>query len=61
MQVVKNPLKMCVQSLSQKDPLEKEMTTQSSILAWRIPDREVWWATAHRITKSWTKLKQLSM
>ena len=26
-----------VQSLSQKDPLEKEMTTHSSILAWRIP------------------------
>ena len=26
-----------VQSLSQKDPLEKEMATHSSILAWRIP------------------------
>jgi len=26
-----------VQSLSQKDPLEKGMTTHSSILAWRIP------------------------
>ena len=26
-----------VQSLGQKDPLEKEMATQSSILAWRIP------------------------
>ena len=26
-----------VQSLSQKDPLEKEMTTHPSILAWRIP------------------------
>ena len=25
-----------VQSLSQEDPLEEEMTTQSSILAWRI-------------------------
>ena len=25
-----------VQSLSQEDPLEKEMTTHSSILAWRI-------------------------
>ena len=26
-----------VQSLSQKDPLEKEMATQPSILAWEIP------------------------
>ena len=28
---------MLVQSLSQEDPLEKEMATHSSILAWRIP------------------------
>ena len=26
-----------VQSLSQEDPLEKEMANHSSILAWRIP------------------------
>ena len=26
-----------VQSLGQEDPLEKEMVTLSSILAWRIP------------------------
>ena len=26
-----------VQFLGQEDPLEKEMATQSSILAWRIP------------------------
>ena len=26
-----------VQSLGQEDPLEKEMTTRSRILAWRIP------------------------
>ena len=26
-----------VQSLGREDPLEKEMTTHSSILAWRIP------------------------
>ena len=26
-----------VQSMDQKDPLEKEMATHSSILAWRIP------------------------
>ena len=28
---------ICVRSLGQKDPLEEEMTTHSSILAWRIP------------------------
>ena len=27
----------CVQSLGQEDPLEEGMTTQSSILSWRIP------------------------
>ena len=29
-----------LQSLSQKDPLEKEMATHSSILAWEIPRTE---------------------
>ena len=29
-----------VQSLSQEDPLEKEMATHSSVLAWRIPRTE---------------------
>ena len=29
-----------VRSLSWEDPLEKEMATQSSALAWRIPWRE---------------------
>ena len=29
-----------VQSLGRKDPLEKEMATHSSTLAWRIPWRE---------------------
>ena len=29
-----------IRSLSQEDPLEKEMATHSSILAWRIPERE---------------------
>ena len=38
--MVKNPPPMqeiWVQSLDQDDPLEKEMATHSSILAWRIP------------------------
>ena len=29
-----------VQSLGQEDPLEEEMATHSSILAWRIPWKE---------------------
>ena len=29
-----------VQSLGQEDPLEKEMATHSSILAWEIPRME---------------------
>ena len=30
-----------VQSLDQEDPLEKEIATHSSILAWRIPQRSL--------------------
>ena len=30
----------CIQSLGQEDPLEEEMSTHSSILAWRIPMTE---------------------
>ena len=43
--VVKNPLAMqetqetWVRSLGQEDPLEEEMATHSSVLAWRIPGR----------------------
>ena len=32
---------MSVQSLCQEDPLQKEMATHSSILAWKIPWTEV--------------------
>ena len=48
---------MQVQYLGQEDPLEEEMATHSSILAWRIPmDRGAWWATVHGITKSQIRL-----
>ena len=30
----------CIRSLSQEDPLEKEIATHSSILAWEIPRTE---------------------
>ena len=29
-----------IQSLGQEDPLEKEMVTDSSILAWEVPQTE---------------------
>ena len=39
-------LEMRVQSLGWEDPLEEDMATHSSILAWRIPmDRGAWRAT----------------
>ena len=42
-----------VQSLGWEDPLEDDMATHSSILAWRIPmDRRGWWATVHGVTES---------
>ena len=41
-----------VQSLGREDPLEKEMATHSSILAWRIPWRGALRATDHGVTES---------
>ena len=42
-----------VRFLGQEDPLEKEMATYSSILAWIIlMDREAWRATVHGIAKT---------
>ena len=53
---------MWVRSLGWEDPLEEGMATHSSILAWRIPmDRGAWRATVHRVTKSHTWWKWLSM
>ena len=53
---------MWFRSLGQEDPMEEGTATHSSILAWRIPmDRGAWWAKVHRIPKSQTQLKQLSM
>ena len=40
---------MLVQSLDWEDSLEKEMATNSSILAWEIMDRGAWWATVHGV------------
>ena len=46
-----------VRSLGQEDPLEKEMATHSSSLAWKAhKDRGAWWATDHGVAESPTRL-----
>ena len=46
-----------VQSLGWEDPLEKGMTTHSSILAWRIPwTEEPGGLTVHGVAKSQIQL-----
>ena len=43
-----------IRPLGWDDPLEKEMATHSSILAWKnLMDRGAWWAA---VTKSWARL-----
>ena len=58
-QLVKNlpaMQEMWVQFLGQEDPLEREMATHSSILAWEIPWREgLVGYTVHGVTKSWAR------
>ena len=48
-----------VQSLGREDPLEKEMATHSSILAWRIPWTEEP-GGLHRVAKSQTRLSNFT-
>ena len=44
---------MQVQSLGQEDPLEEEMATHCSVLAWEIPGtEEPGWAAAHGVAES---------
>ena len=51
--------KMWVQSLGQKDPLEKGMAAHSSIIAWKIPwTGEPGGLTVHGVTKSQTQLSK---
>ena len=55
-----------VRSLGQEDPLEKEMATHSTTLAWKISWTEelgglqsmgvVWWAAVHGVAKSRARL-----
>ena len=59
-QLVKNPPAIhetWVQSLGWEDPLEEDMATHSSILAWKVPmEGGAWQATVHGVTESWTGL-----
>ena len=48
-------LETLVGSLGQEDPLEEEMATHPSILAWKIPmNKGAWRAIVHSVTKSLT-------
>ena len=49
-----------VRSLDWEDPLEWEMGTCSSILAWKTPARGAWQATVHVVAKNQTRLSNLS-
>ena len=49
---------MRVRSPGWEDPLEKGMTTHSSILAWKSPwTEEAGRLQFNRVAKSWTQLK----
>ena len=61
-QIVKNPPRMqqtWIWSLGWEDPLEENMATHSSILAWRIPmGRGAWLSADHGVAKSRTWLSK---
>ena len=47
-------------SLGREDPLEKEMATHSSILAWRIPWTEESGGLQSTGSQSWTRLSDFT-
>ena len=49
-----------VRNLGKEDPLEKEMATHSSTLAWKIPWTEDPGATDHGVAKSQTRLSDFT-
>ena len=42
------------ETLGQEEPLEKEIASHSSILAWGIPWKGAWKATVHGVEKNRT-------
>ena len=49
-----------VRSLSWEDPLENEMATHSSTLAWKIPWMKEGGGIVHGVAKSWTRLSDFT-
>ena len=49
-----------MRSLGREDPLEKEMATHSSILAWRIPWTEELGRLQSPGSQSWTRLSDFT-
>ena len=61
MQEMQEMQEIQVQTLSWEDPLEEEMATSSSILAWKIPwTEEPGGFTVHGVPKSCTLLSDLA-
>ena len=50
-----------VQSLGQEDPREEGMATHFLGCLENPMDRGAWQVIVHRVTKSWTQLKRLSL
>ena len=53
-------LETWIWSLGWEDPLEKEMATYSSTLAWKTPWTEKRGVTIHGVAKSWTRLNDFT-
>jgi len=52
---MQEPQEMQIQSLGQEDPLEEGNGNPLQYSCLENPmDRGAWWATVHRVTKSWT-------
>ena len=49
-----------LRSLGREDPLEKEIATHSSTLAWKIPWTEEPGRLVHGVAKSWTRLSDFT-
>ena len=49
---MQNMYEIQVWSLGQEDPMEEEMATHSSILAWEIQCGGAWWAAVHGVAES---------
>ena len=58
---IQDPQETWVQYLGQEDPLEKEMATHSSILAWRVSWTKEPGKLQSMGLQNWTQLKRLSV